>query len=192
MKTLTQHIKANKLPLISLNEKLIINKNYSSNNAVDYLDSNIDEFYLIRLRPDSWTDNYFIYIDIITNPFIELVVDKPNKKIYELSGKFLLCDARYTRAQFNPDSHNFLFRWNTAFEDRYDLLLHPFYASEFKKFIESFVKNYDVTYLVDEIFNMFNLDYDNIPNELKNKEYMISDMFDDIRFSILKKHLRNK
>ena len=175
MRTLTQHIA----------ETLIVNKNYSSDNAIDYLDSNIDEFYLIRL----WPDDKYIYIDIITKPYLELVVDKPDKKIYELTGNFLLCDAHYTRAQFKPDSHNFLFRWNTAFQNRYDLLLHPFYASEFKKFVESFDKKYDVTYFVDEIFSMFYLDYDSIPDELKNKEYPLSDDMNDTRLNILKKHL---
>lgn len=178
MKTLTQHVA----------EKLIINKNYSSDNAIDYLDSNINEFYLIRLYPD---DKY-IYIDIITKPRIVLVVDKPDKKIYGLTGDFLLCDARYTQAAFKYDSHGFLFRWNTSFQNRYDLLLHPFYASEFKKFVESFDKKYGVTYFVDEIFDMFNLDYDSIPDELKNKEYPLSDDMNDTRLIILKKHLRNK
>ena len=189
MKTLTQYL-TEKLIIFhpQIDEKLIVNKNYSSDNAIDYLDSNIDEFYLIRL----WPDDKFIYIDIITKPYLELVVDKPNKKIYELTGNFYLCDAHYTRAQFKPDSHAFLFRWNTAFEDRYDLLLHPFYTSEFKKFVESFDKKYDVTYFVDEIFAMLNLDYDNIPDELKNIEYMISDLINDTRLSILKKYLRNK
>jgi len=178
MKTLTQHVA----------EKLIINKNYSSNNAIDYLDSNIDEFYLIRL----WPDDKYIYIDKITTPHLALVVDKPDKKIYELSGNFLLCDAHYTQAAFKYDSHNFLFRWNTAFQDRYDLLLHPFYASEFKKFVDSFDKKYGVAYFVDEIFDMFNLDYDNIPDKLKNKEYTLSDTISDTRLGILKKHLRNE
>ena len=64
--------------------------------------------------------------------------------------------------------------------------------SEFKKFVESFDKKYDVTYFVDEIFATLNLDYDNIPDELKNIEYMISDLINDTRLSILKKYLRNK
>ena len=171
-----------------IEEKLIINKNYNPYNVIDYLDSDIDEFYLIRL----WPDDKYIYIDIITKPYLALINDNPDKKLYELTGNFYLCDAHYTRAQFISDSHNFLFRWNTAFEDRYDLLLHPFYTYEFKKFVESFDKKYDVAYFVDEIFAMFNLDYDSIPDKLKNKEYTLSDTISDTRLSILKKHLRNK
>ena len=41
MKTLQQHIKANKLPLISLDEKLKVNKDFKS---VDYVDELIDEY----------------------------------------------------------------------------------------------------------------------------------------------------
>ncbi len=47
MKTLPEHIKANKLPLISLNEKLLINKNFKNLHSYNF--ENVDEVYGISL-----------------------------------------------------------------------------------------------------------------------------------------------
>lgn len=175
-----------------IEEKLIVNKNYSCDTKIDYLDKNIDELYLIRLRPEEES----MYIDIIKNLLIKPLVHYNIKRTeYTLSGDFVESSAKYQKAQFTLDSHGFLYKLNTSYEVTYDILLHPSYIYDFKKFIESFVKQFNTKYSFEDILNMFNLDYDDDSlnhNAVKGKKYVLSITMNPWKIDSLQKHLRNK
>lgn len=178
-----------------IEEKLIINKNYSCDAKIDYLDKNIDELYFIRFRPEEES----IYIDIIKRPLIKPIVHYNIKRTeYELCGDFMLCSAQFKDAQFTLDSHGFLYKLNTAYEIKYDMLLHPSYVHDFKKFVDSFIKQYNTKYSFEDILNMFNLEYDDSlnVNAVKGKQFMLSASMNkeklNILKNILKKYFENK
>lgn len=90
-----------------IEEKLIVNKDYSCDTKINYLDKNIDELYLIRFRPEEES----IYIDIIRNLLIKPIVHYNIKRTeYELSGDFVESSGKYEDAQFTLDSHGFLYK----------------------------------------------------------------------------------
>lgn len=175
-----------------IEEKLIVNKDYSCDTKINYLDKNIDELYLIRFRPEEES----IYIDIIRNLLIKPIVHYNIKRTeYELSGDFVESSGKYEDAQFTLDSHGFLYKLKTAYEIKYDMLLHPSYVQEFKKFIDSFVKQYNIKYSFEDILNIFNLEYDDDSlnhNAVKGKKYVLSVTMNAGKIDSLQKHLRNK
>ena len=75
------------------------------------------------------------------------------------------------------------------------MLLHPSYVQEFKKFIDSFVKQYNIKYSFEDILNIFNLEYDDDSlnhNAVKGKKYVLSVTMNAGKIDSLQKHLRNK
>lgn len=144
---------------------------------IDYTDPEIKEFYLVRFMPEEQK----IFVDIINSIRIKLEIDKPDKKVYNVSGDFSIIETnKYTNAAFTLDqSTGIIYRYVHAFTEYYDILIHPDYFKGFIKFVKSFINDEHATFYIDEVLDILGIDITNIPEKIKNVEYTASTQYFD-------------
>ena len=139
----------------------------------DYANKDIKAFYLVRFMIDS--DIKEIVTDVITYPIVKLEIDKPNKKVYSVTGNFTFIETnKYTNSLFTQDNlSGILYRYVHAFSKYYDILLHPDYVEKFKEFLNQCINNKNATFYFDEVMDILNIDFENVPEAVRKYEYTI-------------------
>ena len=111
-------------------------------------------------------ENY-IQIDIIDINNVTLKDDDT----CTVSGEFILSNAHYVNCKFDYDSKNgILSRIDNMFHSHYDILLHQSLKDNFKKFVKEVFNDPDRTYFADEVFNILNIEYQELDDKF-NAEY---------------------
>ena len=177
MKTLQNYIKANKLPLISLEEKLIVNKDYDLEDS--FIDNDKTKFMIKFFAPHIISNTSVAILEGLENAKIQRSRTSPYNDVYLISGQEVNSKTTWEDIvmykNYNTKT-NYAEYYKEVKDSGYNtiafiILFTTKNTKGFEKLLS--MKGDGKFYNYEEILEIVDANHDGFPDELKKEKYEI-------------------